>query len=936
MSYEIDQFYDFDIVGGTEPTDEFFILEINSAAGKTVLPFKKLPFQRHAGYECPETLSCRVKGFDDKGLPILRPNIISYVNTLYEHQFLNNESFECTVVTVPPSPKEPCTICDNNGIFFRIKDTEGVLGKGQKVRMRITKLTSRYFELARADEGTRFVYFSPAQILDNSGLGPHRRRMLLHLFNVLPDMATARAEAAAYNPLWILTACRTALRQMSEWFLHARLREQINLHTALLQSLRAIMLYLLEGSNYLNAAPAEQRRSMQQQLTDMVDALEPYEMTLGVIAHNGEDAFVESLLDKLQKSGYLYHPARQFAVLMLIFRLNTDKVGYYLNRIFDSIFGRDLDNWKREPFRSAFVEQFEIYVRQTRNEIDSLPVAENRQQKARVETVITAIALQMLLSDKDADLSLISSLFYRYVALLRPLNNEMILSKSYVSLMGGDVSSKLTYSQLKEPMMMMTQATIVPAHDIFATIDGTHRFAGNGVDIAISRNGLEIRPAGRADITERAIPDGLMPWLNPQIRVNGVRNLSGNRLRNLNEHNIWWHSIEQSLFEQQFRPEEEAVRQNADIDDRVYIVVDRISGYDNDTVIFSCHIDDPEFNEATGTLRCDSIVGYKLRQPPMQAFKNPNGSVRGFLATVMDKDGDSYVFSLAETVDNYIEDVFNYDSEYKAVITGINENDYSVISSMGVGLFLERKSNDTHDIGDFVSFRLTQKGVQGKLSGYITGTLDPEDEAFDKNEAFLTLMDAIGEADESESSDMVTDMEELIGIDQMRELVEIIRFKAICETELIKAYDYLNLARLLAKAMDDTDLARRLETHAALLTMHQFFATNSRIDNERLESLRPEVAADPFLSIIHHRLTMVSWLGRTDHNNELYRTVQEPSGELEGSIARMVLAYNMLHSSDDVSSAISADIKQKIMGRLNVNNETRQGKYYGSESKYLE
>ena len=936
MSYEIDQFYDLNVVGGTEPSDEFFLLEVESPTGQTTIPFKKLPFQRQKDYVCPDTLNCRIKGFDECGLPVLKPNIISYVNTLYERQFLNNESFECTVVSVPSSPTEACTICDENGIYFRIKDSEGLLGKGQKVKMRMTKLTSRYYELTRADEGTRFVYFTPVQILDNCDLEDHCRGVLLHLFDTLDDMSTARVEAKAYNSLWVLTACRTALRQMSEWFLHARLREHINLYTALLQSLRSIMLYLLEGSNYLNAAPTEQRRSMQQQLTDMVDALEPYEMTLGIIARNGEDAFVEGLLDKLQKSGYLYHPARQFAVLMLIFRLNTDKVGNYLNRIFDSIFGRDLENWKREPFRSAFVEQFEIYVRHARNDIDSLPVAENRSQKARIEMVITAIALQILLSEKDADLSLISSLFYRYVALLRPLHTELLLSTAYVSLMGGDVSSRLTYSQLKEPMMMMTQATIVPAHNIFATIDTTHRFSGGGMDIAISRNGLEIRPSGRNDITERAIPDGLMPWLDPQIRVNGVRGLSGNRLRNLNEHNIWWHSLEQSIYEQQFRPDEELTRHDADIDDRVYIVVDGIDHYDGETAVFACHIDDPEFNEAWGTLRCDSIVGYKLRQPPMQAFKNANGSVRGFLATVYDKEGSSYFFSLAETVDSYIDDVFNYDSEYKAVITGINENDYSVISSVGIGLFLERRGAENHEIGDFVSFRLSQKGVQGKLRGYITATLDPEIEAFDKNEAFRTLMDAIGETDETQPDDMVADMDEFMTLDQMHELVEIIRFKAICENDLIKAYDYINLALLLAKAMDNQSLVERLETHAALLTMHQFFATNSRIDAELLEKLQPRAVADPFLAILHHRLKMVSWLGKTEHDSELYQTVREPQGDFEASIARMVLAYNMLQGNDEGNSSISADIKQKIMARLNVNNETRPGKYYGSESKYLE
>jgi len=939
MIYEIDNFYDFRIIGGKEPYDEYFILEVDSPAGPGSIQLKKLPFQRNPAYNCPAYLSCKVKYIDDNGLPAVAPNIINYVNNLYEKEFARGDSFECTVVSVPANPtEEPYSICDKNGIFFRLNDSEGMLAKGQKVRMCFTKLTPRFFELSRVDEGAQLFFYPPGQLLDCVVGEHHLKKVLLQLFDRLQGMDAACAEAKAHNPLWVMTACRTALREMSEWFLHGNVSRHHRIYYAMLRALRDILLYLLEGSGFLNAAPAEQRRAIQQQLTDMADALEPYGLALKLISRNGEDAFVEGLLDKLQKSGYLYHPARQFAVLILIFRLNPDKVGTYLNRIFDSIFGRDLDNWKREPFRSAFVEQFQIYVQQTRSDIDSMPIAESREQKARVETVITAIALQMLLSDDYADFPQIESLFYRYVALLRPLNVESLLSKAYVSLMGGDVSTRLTYNQLKEPMMMMTQATVMPSDDIFSHINIPHRFSGGGVDIEISRKGMVIRPSRRNDITERAIPDGLMSWLNPQIMVNGVHSLSGNKIRKINEHKLWWHSIDNALFEQQFRHDDEKERMTADKGDRVYIVIDNIDGYDGETPVFRCHIDDQEYNEGGGLMRCDSIVGYKLRQPPRRAFRTPNGDVRGFFATVIDKDDDGmYWFSLTDRVDSYIDETFSYEEEYKAVITGINENDYSAICDLGVGLFLEREHNREYTFGDIVSFRLSHKGCQGKLRGYITAMCDAEEDGFDKNDAFLTLMEAIGEVDgDSNATNMVRDIDEILNSEQVRELIEIIRFKAVCETDLIKAYDYLNLAKILAKVLGDASMVNRLETHATLLTMHQFFAINSRIDTDSLDSIRAEAEADSFLNLIYRRLKMVSWLGRHDKNDELYRTAENPSGELEGSIARMVLAYNMLSNDDTEGSSIAGDIKHKIMEKLNVNNETRHGKYYGSESKYLE
>ena len=171
----------------------------------------------------------------------------------------------------------------------------------------------------------------------------------------------------------------------------------------------------------------------------------------------------------------------------------------------------------------------------------------------------------------------------------------------------------------------------------------------------------------------------------------------------------------------------------------------------------------------------------------------------------------------------------------------------------------------------------------------------------------------------------------------VREIIGILRFKAIAETDLIKAYDYLRYGRLLALLISDTELAERLATHAALLSQHQYYAINSRIDADSLAALSAASDSDPLLRMIYHRLEMVSWLGQSDRNGDLYATATAPANELEGVLAGMVLSYNMLNHADaDGTSVIASDIVQEIKKKLNVNNENLKGKYYGSESKYLE
>ncbi len=293
-----------------------------------------------------------------------------------------------------------------------------------------------------------------------------------------------------------------------------------------------------------------------------------------------------------------------------------------------------------------------------------------------------------------------------------------------------------------------------------------------------------------------------------------------------------------------------------------------------------------------------------------------------------------------DEVDRYIENNLDFETEYLAVVTGINERDYSAIARDGFGLFLEKDPQRHFEIGDIVRFRIHQKGKQGNIRAYILQKTEEQEDRFDKTVAFVNLMESLrfSTNDEPEEDDarLMRDIDEMLSPDDIREIIEIIRFKAIADSDLIKAYDYLRFSRLLALAIGDQKLAEKLGTHASLLTLHQYYATNSRIDADKLEKLHNSALADPLLGMIYHRLELVSWLDKPEHNSDLYSTASEPGSELEGTIARMVLSYNMIHASDSSDSGIASSIKTKIMEKLNVNNETRPGKYYGSESKYLE
>ena len=203
-------------------------------------------------------------------------------------------------------------------------------------------------------------------------------------------------------------------------------------------------------------------------------------------------------------------------------------------------------------------------------------------------------------------------------------------------------------------------------------------------------------------------------------------------------------------------------------------------------------------------------------------------------------------------------------------------------------------------------------------------------------------MQAIGFRDEDESAGedgehgLVRDIDELLTPDDIREIIEIIRYRAFAQNDLISAYDYLNFAAVMAAIIGDERLRERLEAHAELLKMHQYYATNSSVDLEALERLRGIAMTDPALKMVYRRLEIVSWLGDASHNAELFGIVSHPDCELEGAVAQMVLAANLMAEADTDKDTVVTQIRKQLKSRLNVNNENKRGKYYGLESKFLE
>lgn len=949
MNYIPGQTYEFDVVKTARPDEDFFRLTGRGGGGPE-MRLTKLKFQR--AEPLPDTIVCRVR-YIDNNVPMLGHYLPQYVHRFYGTGAWQGREFDFTVRDTRPDDNTFVTVEDNYGIRFKLREQASMLVPGQRVRCRFKRLTADHYVIERTDSEMRLPFISLDELLEKVGVDRRLAHVWLQSAPVAACMGDIIQEMRGGNATWVLTALQETSRNLSEWFVATDIRRHgARLHL-LFETVRNIGLYLLEGSRFLKNLSERQRETVQRQLTGIVEGLDPCRKALEVLTEGCEVQFVENLMQKLGQSGYLYHPGRQLSMLMLILRTVPELIDRYLGRIFETIMGWNLHTWTAEPFRSAFVNQFEIYIRQAGHEIDRLPQAETQADNDRLEKIITALALRTLIggkNEKDPDYRRNRCLFFRYNSLLRPAGSDELLDKSLLALMGQPLPLDYVYDNIKQPLMLATRA-MVPAPAELRRLRERHTLVCGPVKITVSADGISISRTDE-DSDSRVIPTSMMPWplMSPQVCLNNVSALNGSNIRQIDAHRRLWADIENSLFENRIQSAvgTERIVVKADVGDYVYITIEPNEVSGGDDPVWRCNIVDPAYTEGSGYIKRSEIVGYRLSQTDLDrnrillynAFIDPKGTPRVFNATVESVNPDgTYNFSLLEEADSHADDVLRYDEYYHAVIANDNGYEYSCITETGYGMYLQRDDKtQVYRRGDVVVIQPINLHSAAHRLARIQGYAE-ENTRVDKIGAFETLLVSLGLQpfdDDCDGDTEFCDEDEDLTHEEVAEIVRIFRFKALACKEIITAYDYLLYARLLSLAIGDHDMARRLNAHASMLRLHQFYARNSRIDADELEQFRPLIAGYPQLEIIFHRLEIVSWLGKTEMNNELWETINHSRNNLEDTLARLVLSYNMLPGGEVVDASVAKGLKSRIAALLGVNFERTNLKAYGRENQFVE
>lgn len=896
----------------------------------------------------PQTLNCRVKGYDgDK--PVLMQNTAALVSEFYADANQRGQEFAFRVVR-QPSPEHPYyRLEDEHGLLFKLHDRKSVLVNGQMVKCRFDRLDATGFSVRRSSTDTNLPMLYIKDIAKGSGvINWIPDTAIEDLLNETPELSQAAAEYHEGNPSWVLSAIRAVDSHMAQWFVESvrglsvpKDRATLDRFNTMLHSYRQISLFLLEGSSFLRRLALSERKQLQMVLGEQIERVEIYHKALNAIINGDSKKFIQRLLYNLKQSGYLYRPSLQLAVMMTLFRVMPSLVNSSLRNIFDTLMEWSPETWTAEPFRSAFVEQLEFYINDAAAKVDAFQQPTSDADTQTIENVLTAIAIHhtLMRSTDRVDTRLNMARFYRILSVLRPAKAEVLLRKSFLTFMGVELPVDFNWSDIKEPTMMMTRATVDPPARASIPEDSERFYTSGKVLVEVGSYGIEIR---RTDdpAAQSCLPNSMIKWPETKVFINPGFSLTPAKLRQIEKHREFWAAVEDKLLgEKAVETRTRDVKIAPDIDDEVTIVIERVmqtdAGY-----LFTCKIDHPYY-EGSGILLAQNLMTYNMRNISAGTFRHSDGTPMRLPARVIEVDENGTLkFDVLEYVQAATRDMADSSEPARAVITKDNGSQYSAISERGYGLFL-RHNPDMPDLrpGSVVMYVNTSYNpyYNTVLGTCIEGPL--EGERVENNTCVRNMMLEIAEPidDDNNADSAAVDDDDPMTADDMVMIIELLRYQACAlRNNLLGAFDTLSLAYLLARIIKDAPLAQVIRAQIRAVELYHSFDKNRQIFSADIDAMLALAPDSPLIQRHARRLQIVAALGNSEANPMLWQlTSADPANEPYREMAQMALSYNLLYDVNRDDPA-AAQIKENIAHALNDSAEHTELKYYGSESQYVE
>lgn len=692
---------------------------------------------------------------------------------------------------------------------------------------------------------------------------------------------------------------------------------------------------LLELSDLLNICSYNERDYYQERLTLIVEQLSYYNRASELLENEASGAtddtpalFIDSLFSKLKVSGFVYHPVKNFNILSSLFLRRPELMNSRIRELLDIMSEKDIQIWEREPFCSALIKLLELYIRESDGRVDKI-----KNNKELIDNNVLALAIQLLLV-KGAKVPTIAD--YRLNAARLSLLSSYLYPSSIERFV--NVACYLLFnSKAKLPVYTVEGIKALPRY-IFSmpcgNIDTVNSFSHGNGRLLISSKGICLQSGSDEGTLRPVFPKELDFWQNLQVFLpyKTETSLTSVKPNDIAPYQSVWSEIEMEFFNVKKKPVVVAAKNKKRhrIDDIVRISFIRQDV--NDRAKFYCQVED-EIG-GNGYIFVSDIVPYSV-SPSLRYFYAFDGSRYVFNAKIIDKEDDMFHFSMLDDLQEYYSDFYSFDQDIICSVGGA-PNPYGMapaVTTDGVSVSIENAS-DFEDIrkASIVLCRLKGAG-RGKFH-IRCEMVDYENFDFDLGTAFKNLMensrvDVIHETITKNEEEQILESDKLLDESYVKEVIYMIDRMAMIDNEYVKSFNYLGFARIMCLLIGWESQAAYYKGRMDIIAMLHDFAQNSKLDEAKLEQLE-NANAELFSNNVvlrdwFHRLQTVSFLGKNDHNAELFE-LSNSDASLK-KLASLVLAYNITKTNGLESSA--TDIHNKIIQLLNLRGYETGLKQYG-------
>lgn len=906
MIYNKGQKFSLDVV---DDNPNQFIVDLN---GKNV-GVKKFEFQK--GRPRPQRLQVIVDKAD-----LLHVSLKQDMSPILAERYKPGEIHDFRVdadMTMTESPHYK--VSEGQGYWIMLFPKPGIkLSKGDMVRCRIGRIQGINLNLEIVD-ASQSAFVKPLGFSDFYKAVPWRKVMrLVHFLVGRPELEKAREAYESKDYEWIFQALRGAKEVIFNMSLEDVNQEAIE-HVA---TFRHMLSWLLEDSSYLNDFPNGRRLALRDELARTVGYVDDFHQALDIVVRGDQQKYIEEIFSKLRTSGYLYHPESKLRVLMCIVSLKGEMMDSHMSTLIDIIHEGKESVWKAEPFRTAFVNQLQLYIDTNHERFDLACDVDGAEQTERLDKMLMALAIQQLLrsntiEDQDVDYTVNRSRLYRYFSFKKQkIVPRNMLDKAMHVLCGGTIrADEFGWKQTADTGQLSAQLLRIDDAD-----GSTYRYDTQHARLTADSDTIEIKsPDEKAQ--HSALPQSLNLWSNLRLYLAEALPPDLRRPKTILQYKHTWQAINHAVFNRHphAEPEPVAVKRaqvhTPELGDIVEVIIDGTDGQEVPT--YHCTIVD-DFYTGEGTVSIADLNGWR-RALPMWVFNDARGNPYRFKAKVksLDERKGTINFDINRCLLDFIVEQVKVNDIVRAVITAQpsarTNRRYSALTEFGYSVFVEQNDKGYVPTGSQVVLRVKDINTTSKFRGFITAEI-AEDEDFDDDliaedlpkveyETALHLLfqnytdertvESVAPGPVAEEAE-AGGMEELLTDETAAEIMHIVARMGDVETDLLKSYNYFCFARLMAQMMGLDSKVAHYERRCRVIEILDEFASNGRVDAQELERLMPEIKGSDAMRPEIFKLNMLLALDRHEMDDRVWELRATAGQESLQRLANLVISYNAL------------------------------------------